>query len=145
MRHHLKELLEQYRQAKSVADELASKMYEAFMATPTLEEKFKLVLEYGDEFLREEGYYCPHVRTSKGEVCLYDDLYVERHQTLTVEELLDCLYDDCDFINWDAEDIEDIEAQQLEHAAATINQDTARAAILRDMLSKGLRAGTHDW
>lgn len=142
MRHHLKELLEQYRQAKSVADELASKMYEAFMATPTLEEKFKLVLECGDEFLREEGYYCPHVRTSKGEVCLYDDLYVERHQTLTVEELLDCLYDDFDLIDWDAEDIE---AQQIKHAAAAVNQDTARAAILRDMLNKGIRAGTFDW
>lgn len=112
------------------------------MATPTIEEKFKLVLEYGDDFLREECYYCPHVRTSKGEVSLYDDLYVERHQTLTIEELLDCLYDDCEFINWDADDIE---AQQVEHAAATINQDTGRAAILRDMLSKGLRAGTHDW
>lgn len=125
-----------------MADGLASQLYMAYMSTETVEEKFKLVLEYGDEFLREEGYYCPHVRTSEGEVSLYDDLYVERHQTLTIEQLLDCLYDDFDLIDWDAEDIE---AQQIKHAAAAVNQDNARAAILRDMLNKGIRAGTFDW
>lgn len=138
----MKELLEQYKQAKEVADGLASQLFAAYMSTDTVEEKFKLVLEYGDEFLREECYYCPHVRTSEGEVSLYDDLWVERHQTLTIEQLLDCLYDDFDLIDWDAEDIE---AQQIKHAAAAVNQDTARAAILRDMLNKGIRAGTFDW
>lgn len=138
----MKELLEQYKAAKSVADGLASQLYMAYMSTKTVEEKYKLVLEYGDEFLREEGYYCPHVRTSKGEVCLHSDLYVERHQTLTIEQLQDCLYDDFDLIDWGAEDYE---AQMVEHAGAAINQDNARAAILRDMLNKGIRAGTFDW
>ncbi|MNI43756.1 hypothetical protein D3C73_980970 [compost metagenome] len=138
----MKELLEQYKAAKEVADGLASQLYVAFMSTSTVEEKYKLVLEYGDEFLREEGYYCPHVRTSKGEVSLYDDLYVERHQTLTLDQLMDCIYDDFDLIDWDADDIE---AEQIKHAGAVVNQDTARAAILRDMLNNGIRAGTFDW
>lgn len=138
----MKELLEQYKQAKSVADDLASKLYMAFMSTDTVEEKFKLVLEYGDEFLREEGWYCPHVRTSEGEVSLYDDLYVERHQTLTIEQMMESLYDDCEEIDWDSEDYL---SQQIAYASAAINQDTAAAAVLRDMLNKGIRAGTFDW
>lgn len=138
----MKELLEQYKQAKEVADGLASQLYAAFMSTTTVEEKFKLVLEYGDEFLREEGYYCPHVRTSEGEVSMYDDLWVERHQTLTIEQLMEGIYDDCEEIDWDSEDHL---SQQLATAAAVINQDTAVAVVLRDMLNKGIRAGTFDW
>jgi enolase len=130
----MKELLEQYKQAKEVADGLASQLYAAFMSTTTVEEKFKLVLEYGDEFLREEGYYCPHVRTSEGEVSMYDDLWVE--------QLMEGIYDDCEEIDWDSEDHL---SQQLATAAAVINQDTAVAVVLRDMLNKGIRAGTFDW
>lgn len=138
----MKELLEQYKQAKSVADGLASQLYMAFMSTNTVEEKFKLILEYGDEFLREEGYYCPHVRTSDGEVSLYDDLWVQRHQTLTLEQLVEGVYDDFDGIDWDSEDYL---AQQIAQAGAAVNQDTPAAAVLRDMLNNGIRAGTFDW
>lgn len=138
----MKELLEQYKAAKSVADGLASQLYMAFMSTKTVEEKFKLVLEYGDEFLREEGYYCPHVRTSEGEVSLYDDLWVQRHQTLTLEQLMEGVYDDFEGIDWDSEDYL---AQQIAQAGAAVNQDTASAAVLRDMLENGIRAGTFDW
>lgn len=139
----MKELLDQYKQATEVARDLASQMYAIFMSTPTLEEKFKLVLQYGDAFLREEGYYCPHVRLSNGkEVSLYDDLYIERHQTLTLETMVECIYDDYADIDWDSEDTL---AQQIAHAGAVVNQDTTNAAILRDMLSKGIRSGTFDW
>lgn len=138
----MKELLKQYQEAKEVADGFASQMYTAFMETATVEEKFKLILEYGDEFLREQGCYCPHVRTSKGEVSMYDDLWVERHQTLTIEQLMEGIYDEIDDIDWDSEDYL---TQQLETAAAVINQDIPAAAILRDMLNKGIRAGTFDW
>lgn len=138
----MKELLEQYKAAKEVADGLASQLFAAFMSTDTVEEKFKLVLEYGDEFLNEEGYYCPHVRANGSEVSLYDDLWVERHQTLTLEQLIESLYDDFDGIDWDSEDFL---AQQIAHADVAVNQDTAAAAILRDMLENGIRAGTFDW
>ena len=139
----MKELLEQYKAAKTAADDLASRMYMAFMSTNTVEEKFKLVLEYGDDFLKEESYYCPHVHLNNGEeVALYDDLYIERHQTLTLETIVECIYDDYADIDWDSEDIL---AQQIAHAGAVVNQDTANAAILRDMLSKGIRSGTFDW
>lgn len=138
----MKELLEQYKAAKSVADGLASQLYMAFMSTKTIEEKFKLVLEYGDEFLREDHWYCPHVRTSKGEVSMYDDLWVQRHQTLTLEQLMEGVYDDFEGIDWDSEDYL---AQQIAQAGAAVNQDTASAAVLRDMLENGIRAGTFDW
>lgn len=117
-------------------------MYVVFMSTKTVEEKFKLVLEYGDEFLREESWYCPHVRTSKGEVCLNTDIYVERHQTLTLENMMEWIYDDFEGIDWDSDDYLN---QQIEQAGAVVNLDTPTAAILRDMLNKGIRAGTFDW
>lgn len=138
----MKELLQQYKLAQELADELASQMYSVFMSIGTVEEKFKLVLEYGDVFLREESYYCPHVRTSEGEVSLYDDLYVERYQTLTIEQLIESVFDDCDGVDWDSEDYLN---QQITCAPALINLDTPESAILRDMLNKGIRAGRFDW
>lgn len=138
----MKKLLQQYKLAQELADELASQMYSVFMSIGTVEEKFKLVLEYGDVFLREESYYCPHVRTSKGEVSLYDDLYVERYQTLTIEQLIESVFDDCDGVDWDSEDYLN---QQITCATTLINLDTPESAILRDMLNKGIRAGRFDW
>lgn len=135
-------IFEQYKQAKEVTERLASQLYSAFMSLETVEEKFKLVLDYGDEFLREERYYCPHIRLKDGsEVSLYDDLYVERHQTLALDSLTEDLLSDLE-VEWDDSDEK---AMILKVYVEAINQDTPAAAIVRDMLKQGIRSGRWDW
>ncbi|MNC19271.1 hypothetical protein D3C75_672000 [compost metagenome] len=138
----MKELLEQYKAAKAVADGLESQLYMAFMQLKTVEEKFKMVNEFGTDFLKEEGYYCPHVKLkNRKEVSLYDDLWVQRHQTLTLSDLIEDMLSDLD-VEWDEND----EVAMFESVyVEAINQDTALAAIVRDMLDSGIRAGTFDW
>jgi len=138
----MKELLEQYKQAKSVADGLASQLYMAFMSTNTVEEKFKLVYEFGSDFLREDCFYCPHGKLKdRTEVSLYDDLYVERHQTINLDNLISDLLSDLD-VKWD--DSDDMAMFLSVHVEA-INQDTPLGVVVRDMLKNGLRSGTFDW
>ncbi|MNL18391.1 hypothetical protein D3C87_1395340 [compost metagenome] len=55
---------------------------------------------------------------------------------------MEWIYDDYEGIDWDSEDYP---SQQIAQAGATVNLDTPLAAILRDMLNEGIRAGTFDW
>lgn len=134
-------LFEEYKQAKEATDRLASQLYSEFMSLKTIEEKFKLAYEYGTDYLREQGWYCPHVRTSEGEVSMYDDMYIERHQTIQLDDLISDMLSDLE-VEWDHDnDKAMFESVYVE----AINQDTPLAAVVRDMLDNGIRSGTFDW
>jgi len=135
-------VLEQYRAAVSTAADLESQVFKIFMALPSLEEKLKFVIDNGFEFLKEEGWYCPRVRTSAGEVSLYDDLYWERRETNSLDRIYEMIFDDME-----GPDVDDMSYDEMLVAchAQMVNHDSPAAAILRDMLTQGIGYATHDW
>lgn len=143
-------VFEQYKQVKGQLAELEGQLWGAFMRLDTIEEKFKMVLEHGDAFLSEDGCYCPHIELANGtEVSMCDDLYWERRETKDLTELLSTLQD-ADELQRDpgepyAWEDEAVRARLLENYVVAINLDIPVAAIIRDMLESGLRAGTWDW
>lgn len=135
-------VLEQYRAAVTAAADLESQVFKIFMALPSLEEKLKFVIDNGFAYLKEDSWYCPHVRTSAGEVSLYDDLYWERRQTYEIDRLYEMIFDDMD-----GPDIDDLSYDEMLETchAQMVNHDSPAAAVLRDMLTNGIGTATHDW
>lgn len=143
-------VFEQYKVAKQQVAELEGQLWDAFMGLETIEEKFKMVLEHGDDFLGEDSSYCPHVDLADGtEISMYDDLYWERRETKTLTELFSTLSDADELARGPDEpyvwEDEAVRARLLETYVVAINLDIPVAAIIRDMLESGLRAGTWDW
>ncbi|MNC07918.1 hypothetical protein D3C75_554830 [compost metagenome] len=135
-------VLEQYRAAVKAAESLKGQVFDLYKALPTLEEKFRFVLDNGSDFLKEENWYCPHVRTSEGEVSMYDDLYWERRETNDIDVLYEMILDNMEFAEDDESDYDDMLANRY---VEMLNQDSPPAAVLRDMLKQGIGRATHDW
>lgn len=60
-----------------------------------LDKRFDIWSEYCE---KDHSCYLPHGEIGKliRTICLYDDLYVERRQTLTYDDMLDKIYDEED-------------------------------------------------
>lgn len=134
--------VEKYRAAVKAADDLKETVFDVYMSLPSLEQKFRFVLDNGIGFLKEERWYCPHVRTSEGEVSMYDDLYWERRETNEIDVMYEMILDQMEFDENDDSDYDDMLANRY---AEMLKQDSPPAAILRDMLEKGIGRATFDW
>lgn len=135
--------VEKYRAAVEQVERLREKVRLAFKELPTLEDKFKFVLELGTEFLDDDYWYCSHLETAEGEeISLYDDFYWERHETRNISYFLDELY--YTYAN------EYLHGEKLKEALLAnyieiLNQDTKHAVIVRDFLEQGIGEATFDW
>lgn len=139
------DLITQYREALAVANALKCQVFDAYMALPTLTDKLLFVLDNGLDFLKEDPWYCPHIKRADGrEVSLYDDLYWERRETMDLMDFLEnateSLTDDVDVGEQDS-----LEEILRNYPDQILELDTASAVIVRDMLTKGIGRATYDW
>ena len=140
----MQELLARYQQTMADAAELQTEVFNTFNGLETLEERFKMVLEFGTDFLGSQGYYCEHLELEDGtEISLYDDLHWEKYETKTLRELLSKLVEThTGKYLWKADEIQ---AALLADPAGALNQDTPSAAVVRDFLDKAIAEATFDW
>lgn len=103
--------------------------------TLTLNEKIDLYCEahankshiFLDDFLKKDGYY----HTCEG-VSLYDELYWERHETLSLSDVFDWVHDDFD--------------EEAGGLAEFIKiSDKPRIKVFRDLLLNNIGSATYDW
>lgn len=69
--------------------------------------------------------------TGTADISLYDDLHWERHETRTIDDLIEHTLDD----------IEE-EEDELEYI---LKSDNPRAVVIRDMLKSNIGTATFDW
>lgn len=135
--------VEKYRAAVKQVEELRLKVRAGFEGLPTLEDKFKFVLELGYDFLDEDGWYCGHLELEDGtEISLYDDFYWERHETRDISWFFDEMYRTfADKYLYG----EELKAAMLANYTEILNQDTPHATVVRDLLEQGTGKATFDW
>lgn len=139
-------ILQQYRDAIQAAEGLKEQVLDIYLKLPSIKEKLLFVLENGFDFLQEESWYCPHVRLKSGrEVSLYDDLYWERRETNTLDNLFEHISDNLEEIEIDWDEVEDANQAMLMHVDEILELDTPSVVIVKDMLSKGIGRATFDW
>lgn len=142
MTTNLSTLITEYNEAAANLATMKSRVASEYEKLQPLEQ-FKLVIDLGADFLGREIYYCPHLTLADGtEVSLYDDLYWEKYETKNIMELIEGAYED--FTGKWVTRAELCDALQSCYVEV-FNQDTAKAAVLRDMIQQGIGSGKHDW
>lgn len=135
--------VEKYKHAVKQVEQLRERVRIGFNGLPTLEDKFKFVLELGADFLDEDRSYCGHLQTESGEeISLYDDFYWERHETRDISYFFDEMYYTFadGYLYGD-----ELKKAMLANYIEILNQDTKHAVIVRDFLERGIGEATFDW
>lgn len=138
------DLLLRYQHTLADAASIKSEVLATFIALEAIEDKFKMVLTFGTEFLGSYGSYCEHLELADGsEISLYDDLNWEKYETKSLHALFCTLVEShTGKYLWRPEEIR---AELLLDHVGAINQDTPAAVITRDFLDKGISEATFDW
>jgi pyridoxine 5'-phosphate synthase PdxJ len=138
------DLLARYQRTLADAANVEVEVRAAYAALETIEERFKMVLEFGSDYLGSDSYYCGHVELEDGtEVSLYDDLYWEKYETKTMYELMAKVAEThTGKYVWQKDEVR---AALLNDYECALNQDTPAAAVLRDFLELGLNEATYNW
>lgn len=138
--------LEKYRAALREVEQLRQNVRVGFDNLPTLEDKFKFVLEFGSEFLDVDDHYCPHeLQLEDGyELCLYDDFFWEKYETKDLSDFFADMY--YSFVNEDLCVNQSVRvAFMVENYTEVLNHNNKHAALVRHMLSQGIGRATYNW
>lgn len=138
------ELLNRYQRTMADAVALKAEVLATFVGLEAVEDKFKMVLEFGYDFLGSYGSYCEHLELEDGSgISLYDDLYWEKYETKSLHSLF-CTLAETHTGKYLWKD-DEIRAALLADHIGAINQDTPAAVIARDFLEKAISEATFNW